>query len=300
MDFQTRYLRYFLAVADERSFSRAAQRLRVSQPSLSQRIQGLEKQIGFPLFLRAGRKVELTDRGKALVESVRGLIGYASRVDRLVNDLRLQREGPLQIGASIYSDFPERTALFAAFMAEYPQEEIELETAYTLALFDGLLEGAFDLAVITGPLPDPQRFQTLVMRWFPVEVIVPAASPLASAREVTLEMLNGVSLAGFRRKRHPQLFDQLIQPLVNHGANLAFPPDQSPAGTLAFAARRDMITVTSFIQHSDEDVHAAKMVRRSLKDMAPVAALILVRAKDGPTGPSDPLWRFAEKWITAH
>ena len=74
-----------LAIVEERSFSRAADRLGVSQPALSQRIQALEDQLGFPLLDRSARRVELTDEGRALLEPFRDLVGRAKRIRRLAD-----------------------------------------------------------------------------------------------------------------------------------------------------------------------------------------------------------------------
>jgi LysR family transcriptional regulator, benzoate and cis,cis-muconate-responsive activator of ben and cat genes len=293
MDFQTRYLRYFLAVADNLSFTGAAARLGVSQPALSQRVQGLERQIGFPLFVRSGRGIELTQNGEALLEPVRGLVGYANRIDRLIQDMGAGRSRPLVVGASIYSEQPERTALFSAFMAEYPDDEIELETGYTLALFQGLLDGEFDFAVVIGPPPE-ERFEWIALRWFSVDVIVPMGSPLASETKVSPEALRGVWIASFRRKRYPLLYDRLIQPLADLGAHVSYSPDQSPAGMLAYAALHDMVIPSAYVQHADEELAAHKMVRRRLH-VEPVAAVMLVGARGARTALGERLWTIARR-----
>lgn len=119
MDFQTRYVRYFLAVAEHLSFSKA----RTACASLSPPCRSASKPSNGSLGLRcqrAGRTVELTNKGKALIEPAKGLVRFASQIDRLIRDMRIGHQGLLLIGASMYSDYPERTALFAAFTAEYP------------------------------------------------------------------------------------------------------------------------------------------------------------------------------------
>ena len=294
MDFQTRYLRYFLAVADHLSFSRAAEHLGLSQPALSQRIQALERQLGFTLFVRTSRSVELTHMGDALVEPARGLVGYASRIDRVIRDMRVDRPCPLLIGSAMYSDFPERTALLAAFTEEYPDDLIDTETGYTLALFQALEEGTIDVAVIVGPLPESQ-FDYLVMRWFPFELIVPAASDLASQDEIAPETLRGRHLGVFRQKSYPQLYNRTMQPLESLGMRVTSPPDQSPAGMLAYAALHGMIVPMPFTLHTQEELQSAGMVSRPVRDFDPVAAIMLVRHKGTAATISDKLWNFTRR-----
>jgi len=294
MDFQTRYLRYFLAVADELSFTRAAEHLAVSQPALSQRIQALEEQFGFPLLTRLGRGVALTPQGEALVDLIRGLMGYANRIERVAQDLRGERSRPLLIGAAMPSEKPERTALITAFTKAHPEVELELETSYTIALFQGLLDGDYDMILVLSPVPD-ERFEAIVLKWFPVEVIVPQDSTLADLKEVTQESLRGSCIVSFRRKRHPLFYDRLIQPLIDAGALVTYSPDQSPAGTLAYAATHDMVLPSGFEGHSDEDIHRWGMVKRPLTGVAPVSGLLLVRAKGASNKTGDLFWDFVKR-----
>jgi DNA-binding transcriptional LysR family regulator len=297
MDFNTRYFRFFLAVADDLSITRAAVKLAISQPALSQRIQNLEQQVGFPLFHRKGRRVELTANGEALVEPVRGLIGYANRIDRLILDMGVGRSRPIQIRVGMYTEFPERIALLTDFSEACPDDSFETDAGYAAAMTQELLDGVCDLAVQMEPVPD-DRFEWIALRWFPVELIVPIESALARHKSelVSPEALQNVWIASFRRRSHPELYQSLIQPLADLGALVSYAPDQSPKGNLAYAAKHQMVIVNSFIQYSDEELASRQMVRRRLS-IDPIVALMLVRAKGMKTAGQVRFWEFAERWI---
>lgn len=292
MDIQTRFLRYFLAVAEEHSFSRAAVKLGVSQPALSQRMQDLEAQFGFELFQRGGRSIALSEQGQALVNPVRRVLAQAKQLESEIRDLKMSVQAPITLGATIYSDFPERTRLVTDFIEAHPEEKIELESGYTLAFYDQLLAGELDFAIIIGPPPE-DSFDAIVLRWFDPEMIVPTASPLAAHPAIPSQLLRSASIASFRRKRHPALFDQVIQPLIDLGGTVHYSPDQSPPGLLAFAAHHDLVVPVGFPMHSDEQLRAAGMVRRRVSGAKPVAALQLVRARGHSTSRCDRFWKFA-------
>src|ERR1700682_6168869 len=113
MDLEARPLRCFLAVAEEQSFSRAAERLCLTQPSVSAQIKELERLIGFDLFQRTTRRVELSERGRQFLEPARNMIDETDRMKRAVGALRQLGIGGLSIGNAFYTlDVPARTVLF--------------------------------------------------------------------------------------------------------------------------------------------------------------------------------------------
>jgi LysR family transcriptional regulator, benzoate and cis,cis-muconate-responsive activator of ben and cat genes len=250
------------------------------------------------LFERGSRNVALTPQGEALVEPIRGLVGYANRIERLIEHMRTGLSRALLIAATIYSEQPERTALISAFAEAYPNEEFELQSSYTAALDQGLLDGEFDMAATVGPPPD-ERFDWIPLRWFPVDLVVPATSELAMLHKGPLpaEALRGVWLSSFRRKTHPAFYQKLIEPLAALGAHVSYSPDQSPAGQLAYAALHNMVIPTGFVHYNDDDLRARGMLLRRL-DIEPIAALMLVRARGTKTQAGERFWEFARRWAS--
>ncbi|AEG50845.1 transcriptional regulator, LysR family [Sphingobium chlorophenolicum L-1] len=291
MDLHTRHLRYFLTIAETGSFTRAADKLGVSQPALSQRIQSLEKQLGFKLFLRSGRNVVVSSAGAALIEPVRGLVAYSQRIERLVRDRSARQPRTLRIGVAIHSDFSERTALLADFFEAYPNQQVSQETGYTIGLYQSLLDCELDAAILVGPAPD-ESFDWIALRWFEAAVILPRDDELAGETSLKPDMLTGRSIVAFPRKRHPELYDKLIQPLADIGAVVVNSPDQTPLGMLAYAQMHGACVPVAFPQLSDEELDRHHMVSRPLSGLNATAALLVVRAR-GDNGVNDGFWRFA-------
>src|SRR3712207_9457166 len=97
MAIELRLLRYFAVVAEERHVGKAAARLYISQPALSQQIRALEEQVGLPLFVRHARGVELTDAGEILLQEARAVLGGSDRLEAAAEELRRGRAGRLRI-----------------------------------------------------------------------------------------------------------------------------------------------------------------------------------------------------------
>lgn len=296
VNLNTRYIRYLLAVAEEGSFSRAAERLSVSQPAISRRIKVLEEELGFELLERLPRHVDLTPEGRAMLPAFRDLVESAATTGSLVQRLENERTRPPRIGVAVYASQPERSALLADFEETHPNATFEIETGYTRALLHGLWEGDFDILAISSPVPDA-RFEYIVLRWFQVQVVVPRSSPLAVLESVPISALSGCELAAFERSRQPRMFDQMIAPIQAAGARLVFPDDQGKLGILTYAADHEIAVILSFDEYSPDDVERAGMVARPLKDFNPIAALMLLRIAHEGESRSDRLWEFARNWV---
>ena len=294
LNINTRYLRYLLAVVDEESFSRAAERLRVSQPAISRRVQMIEDELGFALLERLPRKVLLTPQGKAMLPALRDLLHSAEETGALAMQLLFERAPAPRIGVAVYAIQPERSALLADFEAAFPNASFEIETGYTRALLHGLWEGKFDILAVSSPIPD-ERFEYIALRWFPVQMIIAESSPLAALDAIPLEALSGLSISTWERQRQPRMFDEMIAPLEKAGARLVFPEDQGRLGILTHAAEHGIAAMRSFDEYGDDDLRRVGMVARPMENMRPVAALMLLRLA-GKERASARLWSFAQGW----
>lgn len=183
-----RHLRYFLAVAEELHFGRAAARLRIAQPPLSQQIQRLERELGVTLFERDRRHVKLTPEGEILRTEARRTVAQADRLLDVARDVRTGESGRVRIafvGSSLYGPLPQ---LMRALRAKAPHITLavsEMETGPQLA---GLAEDGLDLGVLRPPVPVP----SLAVRDLVSEdlvVALPDDHPLPVGEEVPLEAL---------------------------------------------------------------------------------------------------------------
>jgi len=186
---ELRQLRYFVAVAEERHFGRAAGRLHMAQPPLSQQIRRFEAELGEPLLYRTTRRVELAPAGEVMLERGREIL---AAVDSALDDARRAARGEfgrLAIGFTGSSTYALLPALAAAVRAELPGVMLDLRgELLTPAQVTRLLDGSLDLGLLRPPVP-VRDLSTEVVRSEPLVAVLPHTHPLASLDTVPLEHL---------------------------------------------------------------------------------------------------------------
>jgi LysR family hydrogen peroxide-inducible transcriptional activator len=182
-------LRYFVAVADEGSFSRAAERCFVSQPSLSQQIIKLEQEVGRPLFDRAGRRVLLTDAGRLLLEHARAVLMTIENATRQLKEVHCDSSGRLTVGVIPTIASYLLPPVIATFRRTHPRVELMIQEDYTQRLVASVRQGDLDIAIAALPIDDDQlTLETLGTD--PLVLAVPSGHPLARKRRPVLRDLN--------------------------------------------------------------------------------------------------------------
>ncbi|EXJ02429.1 LysR substrate-binding domain-containing protein [Burkholderia pseudomallei] len=182
-----RQWRYFVAVADERHFGRAAERLSMTQPPLSQAIRALEDALGVALFARTKRSVELTAVGAALLPDVRRLIAAADALPPLAQSLARGEAGSLALAFVSTADYGLLPQLLREFGARYPHVRLQLAEATSDVQIEELVAGRIDAGLVIPPVP-PRHAASLsylpVLRE-PLVVAMPAeAAEVAEVAEV--------------------------------------------------------------------------------------------------------------------
>ena len=149
---ELRILRYFLAVAEEGCFSRAAERLHVSQPALSQQIAAFENEIGARLFERSSRHLALTDKGSLLLGHARDLVELARRTEESpkANDAD-ELSGTLVIGAGEVTAFGYLAEALTTLHRQHPRLDFRIISGNGEDLAGGLSDGTIDIALFVGP-----------------------------------------------------------------------------------------------------------------------------------------------------
>ncbi|MGQ4599213.1 LysR substrate-binding domain-containing protein [Nocardia sp. R6R-6] len=184
MDVHGRDLRYFAAVAEELHFTRAAERLYVSQPALSKQIRMLEKQVGAPLFERDRREVRLSAVGAALLPHVQRVLVEWEAAQEAVARVVADRAAVLVVGMSTS---PGRGGVLPAirsrFTAARPAARLRLRQVSWHDSTAGLADGTCDAAFVWLPLPDPDRYRWVVVAEEPRRVAMADTHPLAD-REI--------------------------------------------------------------------------------------------------------------------
>src|SRR3954471_20944169 len=187
---ELRHLRYFVAVAEELHFRRAAERLHVSQPPLSQQIRALERELGVTLFERNRRRVELTTAGEALLGEARGILAAVEHAVDLTQRVARGEAGALAIGfvgSAMYGRLPD---VLREFHAARPAVQLRLRELPTGAALDALAEGRIDVGVVR-PAQVEAGIAIDIVRREAVVVALPADHELAARRRLTLRELWG-------------------------------------------------------------------------------------------------------------
>jgi DNA-binding transcriptional LysR family regulator len=176
-----RQLHYLLAIADDGSFTRAAERLFVAQPSLSQQIKSLERELGGPLLERLPTGVRLTAAGKAFLPEARAAVAHADRARRNARSAMGLEAGELEVATVTSVAFGVLPAAFERWRERYPGTTITLrEYAHRRALDDAVRLGVGDIAV--GPRPPHWHGPVVELGWEEFVAVLPASDPLARSR----------------------------------------------------------------------------------------------------------------------
>ncbi len=217
MSLDIRQLRYFLAVAAERSFTRAAERLNMSQPPLSKRIQELEAAIGAPLFDRESRPLRLTPAGQLLHEQASQVVRRLSQLEETMQRFLAAERPRFVIGlvpSTLYARFPEIVARFREVAPSIDLSLAEMDTPEQVsALKDGRINAGFDRIVIEDPL---LLHQTL--RNEPLIVALPRGHPLlGSGQPIDLSELEAIPQIVYPRDPRPSYADSVLSAFYDHG-----------------------------------------------------------------------------------
>ncbi|MFG2720343.1 LysR family transcriptional regulator [Streptomyces sp. NPDC048416] len=184
-----RQLEYFVAVAEEQNFTRAAERVHISQSGVSAQIRQLERELGAELFDRSARAATLTTAGRAALEHARATLSAAGAVSQAVGEVTGLLRGRLTIGMVIGCTVTPLFDALAAFHRAHPGVEISLLEDRSDRLVDGVRASAVDLALIGTPTATHDGLETLTIISETLVAAVPAGHPLARRRRVTLSDL---------------------------------------------------------------------------------------------------------------
>src|SRR4051812_23933907 len=183
-----RQLEYFVAVAETGSFTRAAQRCEVAQPSLSQQVIKLEGRLGVKLFDRLPRRVVLTDAGQRFLDKAKHLLASAADVVRSVTDGEDANPIRLAVGAIPTMAPYLLPGSLGSFIASHPSAELTVQEGFTAHVTAAVLAGELDLAVVALPVRDERLlYETIVTE--SLMAALPAKHRLACSRAIAIEAL---------------------------------------------------------------------------------------------------------------
>jgi DNA-binding transcriptional LysR family regulator len=225
---ELRHLRYFVAVAEEGNITRAAERLGIGQPPLSQQIHALERELDVKLFHRTGHGVVATDAGKALLVDAKRLLDDVDQATLNAQRAGRGETGHLHLGFTASAAFhPIVRALVREFRNAYPGVGLTLTEGTTAHLLAQLDEGRIDLAFLR---PGVHSFAGVVLRDIasePMKAVLPVTHPLAQRARIPLSALAQEPFVLIPRAASPMLHDEIVS-ACRHAGFEPMPGQQAP------------------------------------------------------------------------
>jgi DNA-binding transcriptional LysR family regulator len=244
---ELRHLRYFVAVAEELNFRRAAERLFISAPTLSQQIKVLEREIGAPLLIRRSDGVELTRAGEVLLRAAGEVLLAAGEALLQTRCAAGVTEPVLRLGLlnGVPGWLPAR--IEELVRAQLPESRMVMTggaTADQIRLLEG---GQVDLALLRAPVSLPVGLRQVRAAEEELGVLMWGADPLAAEDEIKIADLAGRELMLFPRERAPEFHESLLQALRSRGGEVVLSDSATGHAQLpsALALRRDAISLSS-------------------------------------------------------
>ncbi|MFC9225287.1 LysR substrate-binding domain-containing protein [Streptomyces hygroscopicus] len=208
---ELRQVRSFLALAEECHFGRAAARLHIAQPALSQQIKQLERELGTTLFHRSTRQVELTEAGRHLTGYARALMAEAERARAHMAELATGRAGRVSVGFIGTATYDVLPHVARTVRARLPNIALDLRgELLTPDLVDGLRTGAYDLAVFRSGITGTEGLHLTPLRSERLVAVLPAGHPLASGRHVALGDLAGEPFVIHPAQPRSAMYDRVL------------------------------------------------------------------------------------------
>ena len=206
---KTRYLQYFIAVAEELNFSRAAERVHVAQPALSRQIQQLEDVLGVRLLERTQRRVSLTTAGTLYLERARDILGEIERASVDVRRIHAGEIGRLRIGFIHSSTYSVTPLILERFRSSYPEVELVLHEFSIPAQVQALQDRIIDIGILRPPV-DETQFGCLVFRNEKFVIAVPITHPLALRDSAAVSELKNSDWVFFNEKHSPLFHSRVV------------------------------------------------------------------------------------------
>jgi len=288
---ELRHFRYFLAVGEALSFTKAAAQLRVAQPALGRQVQDLEDEIGVDLLKRSRRGVKLTAEGKLFLEEVRKILRQTDESVERVRALTRGQIGELHVGYAAAPTVEILPPAVAAFQKAFPRVNVVLHDLTRNQIIEGLQNGTLELAVTPHAAAlQVEGIEFEALQRHPFYVALPPGHRLSRLKTIPLEKAAAEPLVGLRRKDNPsyyQALDQLFGP-VGVKPRVAVECDTfSSLITAVETGRGIALAIAPFKQ-----VSGKRLLYRPLAGTTEAFSVGIARAKNGDMTPAGE--RFCE------
>lgn len=277
---EIRQLQYFLAVADELHFGRAAERLHIVQSAVSQQLRRLERELGVTLFERTTRTVRLTEAGRRLVPEAREVLDAVDRARSAIEDLRVERHDTVRLGTSDGLGVRLNDVL-GEFTARADGCQLELVTAPTDERLKRVRRGELDATLVRG-VADSSDLEFLELWNDPLMVALPARHDLAVRQAIDLADLAGLPLRISSRERNRALYDLVLESCRTAGFEPEFGPEFTSAQDTLAAIGFGVPSWTVFYAPHADQIPVPGVVFRALRNPTPTMRTYLAVRPDPP------------------
>ena len=271
---ELRHLKYFVVVAEERHFTRAAERLGMAQPPLSQQIRKLEHEIGALLFRRLTRGVELTDAGRVLYEDARHIVDQVEHAKTRAQSAARGQTGHIRVGfASSVVFHPVIAEIVRAYRETHPDVRLSPSESNVAALIDDMLAERIDLAIIRQTAQESGRVKIEALFEEDMVVALPPQHRLGGEAGISLQSLAQETLIMFPRSIAPVLYDEVMSACQRAG----FSPQLGQESTQV-ASAVSMVAAgfgVSIVPQSIRQVTATGVTYHAIDGPGPKAQIVI-------------------------
>lgn len=235
---ELRHLRYFVAVAEEQNVTRAAARLRVSQPPLTRQIHDLEAELGVALFTRSGKRIRLTEAGRVFLEEVRASLQRVEEAVQAVRAVAAGADGELHLGYAPTPTLEILPRILKALHQHLPGVRVILHDHSSPEMLAGLREDRLHAALMMQPSNQAARgIQFEPLKSYAVGVAVTPAHPFARRRRVTVEQVCSEPIIVYCRKEYPDYQEFIGRSLGSQARKLRVAEECGSGTSLAAAVQ---------------------------------------------------------------
>lgn len=286
MDADIKLLRAFAEVARFKSFTRTAAKLNISQPQVTVRIQNLEKLVGYPVFQRDSRHLELTPRGAALLQDVTAFLQHADKMATVLHQAGADPDQWIKIGAPPLLSH-ERFVRLARFARQFPKARPRVMINRSRELLERVRQGKLDLAYIMGPVPhDLDGMELWQSRH---GLLLEASHPLAAHEKVRPAQLTGLEILTFSHRSSPMLHAAIARLMDGLDVRVTDMIEGWSEEIFQHVERSGGVVIAPEIW-SDEETRPANIVHRPLQGLAEPVCFSLVRPRSPLSKTAQDLW----------
>lgn len=277
MGIELRHLHYFIAVAEELNFSRAADRLHMAQPPLSQQIRQLEEELEFTLFHRTKRRVELTEAGHIFLTQARQVLQQLEHAIQIGRQASRGEVGQLTVGFVSSTAYNILPPVLQAFRRSIPHVTLELQELTTREQMQAVLEGKLDVGFVRPPIENSELVSTVIFRESLI-VALPEAHSLHKHKKISIKLLANEPFILFPRVVAPGLHDLVLSICLQAGFSPQVAQEAIQMQTIVSLVAADM--GVAIVPFSLQNLQRQGVIYKPLQESTPMVEIVVISRRE--------------------